>query len=263
MTRISPIRPKHPCNDDFVTDFDTEQGPGFFPGAGGYFHGCSACTCPSSIVFFGTDFGVKDDWAKKVQGKGGESRSQPTLRSLRSLIDEVADATSVSQLASRCYLTNAILALARTTDTVKSNRDTYKAYTKPTHRRYLQKCGEAHRQWLRNQPPALVVLMGQKHITKYRDVWAKALPELFGRQGAWRGLKATHVSGNPTAEVKVQDDAQSTRVLWMYHPSAWAALAAHRPKIKDALEQEVTRLRDHRPESLRCEDGVVLVGSGP
>lgn len=259
MTRISPIKPKHPCNDDFLTDFDTEQGPGFFPGAGGYFHGCSACTCPSSIVFFGTDFGTKDYWAKKVQGKGGESRSQPTLRSLRFLIDEVADATGVSQLACRCYLTNAILGLA----TVQNNTDTYTVYTKPAHRRYLQKCGKAHRQWLRNQPPALVVLMGQKHITKYRGVWAKALPELFGRQGAWRGLKATHVSGHPTAEVEVQDDAQPTRVLWMYHPSSGPHWRRNRPKIKDALEQEVTLLRDHRPESLRCDDGVVLVDSGP
>ena len=32
MTKVTSTKPKYPCNDDFVTDFETEQGPGFFQG---------------------------------------------------------------------------------------------------------------------------------------------------------------------------------------------------------------------------------------
>jgi hypothetical protein len=85
MTEVISTRPKYPCNDDFVTDFETEPGPGFYPGAGGYFHGCSS-TCRPRTVIFGTDFGTEQYWKDEVRGKGGETQSQSTVSKLRSLI---------------------------------------------------------------------------------------------------------------------------------------------------------------------------------
>ena len=35
---VHPTKPGHPDNEDFVTDFRGAPGPGFYPGAGGYFH---------------------------------------------------------------------------------------------------------------------------------------------------------------------------------------------------------------------------------
>ena len=46
---------------DFRTDFQPKHGPGFFPGVGGYFHGCFP-EGRRRIVFFGTDFGPQSYW---------------------------------------------------------------------------------------------------------------------------------------------------------------------------------------------------------
>lgn len=240
MTKVTLKRPKYPCNDDFVTDFETEPGPGFFPGAGGYFHGCASCTCPSRIVFFGTDFGTKPDWDDKVRGQGGEKPTQSTLQPLRGLVDDVGDATGVRDLACWCHLTNAVLALAKTTDTVKGNTDTYKAYRKPEHRSYLRQCGEAHSQWLQEQRPGLAVLLGAKHLSVYGcRVWSAVWPDLFGPGGKWCGMEMKDALSDPVTTTE-----SGLRVQLMYHPSSRRHWWRRLDDAKATFRQEVARLAD-------------------
>ena len=240
MTKVTFTKPQYPCNDDFVTDFETGQGPGFFPGAGGYFHGCASCTCAPRIVFFGTDFGTMPDWENKVRGKGGEKPTQSTLRPLRTLVDDVGDETGVSDLACWCHLTNAVLALAKITDTVKGNRDTYKAYRKRGHGSYLRQCGEAHSQWLRERKPGLAVLLGAKHLSVYGcGVWAAVWPDLFGPGGQWCGIEMKDALSDPVTTAE-----SGLRVLLMYHPSSGIHWWRQLDDAKAAFRQEVTRLAD-------------------
>ena len=239
---VTSTKPPYGCNDDFVTDFETEEGPGFFPGAGGYFHGCSATTCSGHIVFFGTDFGLEQDWKEKVQGKGCEKRSQPTLRTLRSLIDDVRDETGIGNLACWCYLTNAVLALAKTTKEVNSSKETYKAYKKWKHRSYLQKCREAHLRLLREQEPGLAVLLGTKHLDIYRrDIWRHVWPELFGPDRDWGRIATKEALDNP-----VRTTESGLRVQLMYHPSSGQHWYKRREQAKEALAREVRRLAESR-----------------
>ena len=54
-----------------------------------------------------------------------------------------------------CYLTNAVLAVAKITNEVRGNGDTHKAYRKLNYTSYLRECGETHAQWLREQKAEL------------------------------------------------------------------------------------------------------------
>ena len=238
MTKVISTKPQYPCNDDFVTDFETEQGPGFFPGAAGYFHGCTAPKCPPKIVFFGTDFGTECYWREGVCGKGGEKRSQQTLCALRCLVDDVGDETGIGNLASWCHLTNAILALAKITEIVKGNRDTYRAYKKCEYQPYLQQCGATHREWLQEQRPGLAVLLGAKHLEVYgRSLWSAVWPELFNPGRKWDGMKMKDALCDP-----VQTTRRGLRVQLMYHPSSGRHWSGHLDKAKGAFRQEVMRL---------------------
>ena len=195
------------------------------------------------IVFFGTDFGTEQYWKEEVQGKGEERRSQSTVRNLRSLIDDVGHDTGIRHLACWCYLTNAVLALAKITDRIKENKDTYKAYKKPEYRSYLRRCGEAHSRWLQEQKPGLAVLMGAKHVEIYRHgVWSVVWPELFGPRGEWDGMKMKDALRNP-----VKTTESGLRVQLMYHPSLmhlWPDRKKTEARTKEALRQEVTRLAE-------------------
>ena len=215
MTKVISTKPQYPCNDDFVTDFETEQGPGFFPGAGGYFHDCSSSMCSRRIVFFGTDFGTEQYWKDEVQGQRGERRSQSTLRNLRSLVEDIRLDTGIRDLACWCYLTNAVLALAKLTAVVRDNRNTYKAYKKPEYRSYLRECGEIHRQWLRRHEPGLAVIMGARNLKNYaQSVWSVVWPELFGPGGKWSGMEMKDALRSPVGTAE-----SGLRVQLMYHPS--------------------------------------------
>ena len=240
MIRATSKKPKYTCNDDFVTDFESEPGPGFFPGAGGYFHGCATCTCAPRIVFFGTDFGTMPNWEGKVRGKGGEQPNQSTLQPLRALVDDVGDNTGLSDLACWCHLTNAVLALAQITDTVKGNRDTYQAYRKPQHRSYLQQCAEAHSRWLQEQKPSLAVLLGAKHLSVYGSgVWSAVWPDLFGPCGKWSGIEMKDALSDPVTTTE-----SGLRVQLMYHPSSVIHWQRRLADAKAAFRREVTRLAD-------------------
>lgn len=103
------------------------------------FHECSGSTC--RIAIFGTDFGTTKYWGE-VQTRGCERKTQPTIRLLRKLIDEVAQETGVRDLANWCYLTNAVLAVAKCTNEVQGTatptRRTGSSTARPT-------CGSAAR----------------------------------------------------------------------------------------------------------------------
>ena len=240
MTELISTKPKYPCNDDFVTDFETEPGPGFYPGAGGYFHGCSS-TCRPRIVIFGTDFGTEQYWKDEVRGKGGETQSQSTVSKLRSLIDAVGHDAGIPRLACWCYLTNAVLALAKITDAVKDNKHTFKAYRKPEHRSYLRQCGETHREWLQKQQPSLALLMGARHLEIYgRSVWSVVWPELFGSSGKWGLTKMKDALRSPVGTTE-----SGLRVQLMYHPSLmhlWPDRERTEARTKETLHREVTQM---------------------
>ena len=129
--------PPYDDNPDFATCFEPKRGPGFFPGAGGYFHGCSPGS-PRRIAFFGTDFGTRRYWEEEVTEGGGEKQTQATLRNLRCLVEEAGiDPCS-------CHLTNAVLALA-TRDDMTGNAS---LYGRKRYRDYLELCGDFHEDWM-------------------------------------------------------------------------------------------------------------------
>ena len=194
--------PGHDC-DDFRADFEPRRGPGFFPGAGGYFHGCAPAG-DRRIVFFGTDFGTEKYW-EEVKDGDGERATQPTLRELRKLIDEACvDPCS-------CHLTNAVLALARTDSNVGNER-IYKQHPK-----YLRKCADFHREWISSHAPGLVVLMGGANARTYlrgvfRHVFQPIFPTLEER---WRApLTSIYENGRELVRQPEGPD-----VLCMFHPS--------------------------------------------
>ena len=199
--------PRYDCVD-FRTDFEPRRGPGFFPGAGGYFHGC-APGGDRRIVFFGTDFGPEWYW-EKVEDGDGEKATQWTLRELRKLVDEAGvDPCS-------CHLTNAVLALART-DRMTGMTGKDRIYRK--HRKYLRKCADFHREWISRHEPGLVVLMGGANVRTYlRDVFQPIFPKAKLEE-RWRlepnaRLSSIYESGR---ELVVQPEGPD--VLWMFHPS--------------------------------------------
>ncbi len=194
--------PRHDC-DVFRADFEPRRGPGFFPGAGGYFHGCAPAG-DRRIVFFGTDFGTEKYW-EEVKDGDGERATQPTLRELRKLVDEACvDPCS-------CHLTNAVLALARTDSNVGNER-IYKQHPK-----YLRKCADFHREWISSHAPGLVVLMGGANARTYlrgvfRHVFQPIFPTLEER---WRApLTSIYENGRELVRQPEGPD-----VLCMFHPS--------------------------------------------
>ena len=233
---MNPTKPKHDDDTDFVTKFDSVPGAGFFPGAGGYFHGCEGSARRTRIVFYGTDWGTWKEW-RKVERLGSETPGQTTIKALRELVEEVANATDavdLPELRSWCYLSNAVLALAK----APSNRRTYQIYKKPQHRAYLRKCGEEHQRWLRNQEPGLVVLLGGKHLQVYGcRIWSCVWPDLFGSSGEWCGLELPDVVHEPRPTEAGQ------RVLVLYHPSSGTHWTNHRERAKQVLVAEVDKLR--------------------
>lgn len=195
---------------DFTTDFEPKDGPGFFPGTVGHFHGCSSAG-PRRIVFFGTDFGTQRYWEDKVADGEGEKRTQASLCNLRCLVEEAG----IDPCA--CHLTNAVLALAKRDD-MKGNDA---VYGQKKYRDYLALCGDFHEDWISRHKPELVVLMGKPNIDTYRQfVFNRALPRLRQMlEDAWVDLPPplTRVYEDGRELVKTQPEQPD--VLWMFHPS--------------------------------------------
>ena len=235
---VHPARPKYRDNADFLVRFEPADGPGFYPGAGGFFHGCTLPQEPR-VVFYGTDFGTTCE-AGAARAMGGEAENQRTIKRLRELVEEVACDTG-EDVADWCYLTNAVLGLAKLKPgIVKGNDDTHKAYSKREHQLYRKKCGKAHRDWLRGRRPVLVVLLGSRHFNVYAPVWSVALPELFDKGGEWRDATMCQVlAGGP-----VRDAGAGRRVQVMYHPSSRGDWDRCRVQARDTLASEVRRLAE-------------------
>lgn len=239
-----PARPEYRDNADFLVSFEPADGPGFYPGAGGFFHGCTLPREPR-VVFYGTDFGTACE-AAAAQAMGGEAENQRTIKRLRELVDEVACNTG-EDVADWCYLTNAVLGLAKLKPgIVEGNNDAHKAYRE--HRPYLEECGKAHRDWLRDHAgPVLLVLLGSRHFNEYAPVWSIALPELVGKGGEWRRATVRRI----LAGGAVRDAGAGRRVQVMYHPTSWGDWDRRRVQARDTLTREVKRLAECRPRSRR------------
>lgn len=230
---VHPTRPEPDNAVDFTTNLRGAPGPGFYPGAGGYFHDCDGPPQRPRVVFYGTDFGTERELAK-VERRGYETRKQQTIGPLRELVEEVAKETDLPDLARWCYLTNAVLAVAKIKrGTVEGNADTHKAYRKLEHTPYLRRCGETHARWLRERKPSLAVLLGAKHVEVYgSSLWSVVWPDLFGPGGKWVGLPMCEALRCPVARA----DA-GPRVQVMYHPSS-------RKHWRDAREEAARLLAE-------------------
>ena len=195
--------PQYDC-EDFRTDFRPKQGPGFFPGTDGHFHGCSA-EGSRRIVFFGTDFGPERYWNDEVADGLGENRTQRTLCNLRCLVEEAGvDPCS-------CHLTNSVLALTKS-DPMTGNEKVY-----AQHPEYLRRCAEFHEDWISRNSPQLVVLMGRPNVELYRKrIFHSIFPIL---EEEWRGLKSPWECMYERGKELVSTRPGEPDVLWMFHPS--------------------------------------------
>lgn len=125
------VHPARPGNDnadfddnaDFLVRFEPADGPGFYPGAGGFFHGCTLPQEPR-VVFYGTDFGTTCE-AGAARAMGGEAENQRTIARLRALVEGVA--RDIGENADWCYLTNAVLGLAKLKPGIVKGNDCHRA----------------------------------------------------------------------------------------------------------------------------------------
>ena len=212
---------------DFRTRFQPKRGPGFFPGTGGYFHGCSP-ESSARIVFFGTDFGTESYWEKEVTEGGGEKRTQATLCNLRCLVEDAGvDPCS-------CHLTNAVLALAKGDDMTGNDL----IYTHKRYRRYLENCGEFHRTWISQHKPDLAVLMGTQNVDSYRRlVFNRVFPTL---DDEWADFRTPWRSIYDAKKELVRTRPGEPDVLWMFHPS-YRQSNPQFPELKSTAERKRRR----------------------
>jgi hypothetical protein len=161
--------PRYELNDHFTTDFTPFLSlPGFFPGAGGFFHGYPSPT--KKILIFGTDFGPL--WYQQQLGDtGGEPANNPTIANLAKVLGEASVALK------DCFLTNAVLCMWRTDNTV-GNHDVWRRYS-----RYVEQCAAWHRRFMESTQPRGVVLMGTPALETAGKVLFPALAE------HWANLK--------------------------------------------------------------------------
>ena len=141
-------------------------------------------------------------------------------------------------MASWCYLTNGVLAVAKITPAVQGNGHTHKAYRKLEYTSYLRECGETHARWLGERKPSLVVLLGARHVEAYGcSIWSVVWPDLFGPGGKWVGVPMREALRCPLARAE-----SGLRVQVMYHPSSRRYWRDARPEAKRVLAEEVRRL---------------------
>jgi len=193
--------PQYKINSSFETDFEPFLDlPGFFPGAGGFFHDCTpGFTKP--FVFFGTDFGELS-YQKTLRKSDGEPRSNQTLRNLREIIAQAGLDPNA------CLLTNAVLGLTKGEEAIGNYGSIFKDYPD-----YLDLCARWHKEALDSSNTRLVVLMGTPHI---HDYGARIFPELRDIWAAHKSLKSVFAAG-----LELVKRNGSADILLMYHPSYW------------------------------------------
>ena len=168
-------------------------------------------------MIFGTDWG-KQSRAENCREDGKYNRQCRCQRFRREDKPYPTEGNLFEILTDACvdlgkvFLTNAVLALAKKKS--EGNAPMFGRYPK-----YLRKCGEYHRRWLRDvEKPALAVLMGQSHLEEYRcSIWSVVWPELFGPGGKWAGM--TKLADAFESSRTLASTTDGGRVQLMYHPS--------------------------------------------
>ena len=168
-TRAMTPLPSYPTNDLFATEFWPHLTlPGFFPGAGGFFHGHP--NTKKRFFFFGTDFGPLS-YQRTLPSTGGEPEGVVTLRQLRSIL------TQARMPLDHCFLTNAVLCM-RQGESATSEFPIWRSYGD-----YVLACAAWHRREIAECRPAAVILMGRPHLNHFGKL---LFPELASY---WHGLK--------------------------------------------------------------------------
>ena len=204
MNALQNYLVRHPLpacepNEEFTTDFTPFLSlPGFFPGAGGFFHGHP----PSSIkvLIFGTDFGPL--WYQRDLDKtGGEPASNPTIANLAKLLQ------AAGVPLAECFMTNAVLCMWSSDNTV-GNHQIWRKYPS-----YIQQCASWHQRFIEHMKPTGVVLMGAPAL----ETTGKML--FPGLAQHWEGMskmKQVYEAGR-----EIYQAPNGPKVLLIPHTSYW------------------------------------------
>lgn len=189
-----PTYVANPLFETRFTPFDTL--PGFFPGAGGFFHGHA--NPRRRFLFFGTDFGPLD-YQRTLGSTGGEPPSVTTIRNLLRVV------TGSGMSPGDCVLTNAVLCM-RQGPSAMSQFPIWTRYPD-----YVAACAAWHQSVLQEEPPFGVVLMGLAHLQYFGKL---LFPELGGVWAGMRKLSDVYAAGLECVRL-----ASGIEVLLMHHPS--------------------------------------------
>lgn len=185
----------------FATDFTPHTDlPGFFPGAGGFFHGISNTT--KRFHFFGTDFGPLA-YQRDLRSTGGEPDSVVTLRQLRTIVSQAGIPLS------DCFLTNAVLCVRRG----DSATDEFPIWRQ--HPEYVIACASWHRRQITVQKPVAIVLMGRPHLNHFGRL---LFPELAHHWAGLKTMRSVYAQGKEIFSL-----ADGTNILLLLHLSFWHA----------------------------------------
>lgn len=211
--------PTFRANELFATDFQPHLTlPGFFPGAGGFFHGH-----PSNkkrFLFFGTDFGPLG-YQRGLPITGGEPEGVVTLRQLRSVL------TQAGIRLDQCFLTNAVLCMRQGS----SATDDFPIWG--PYRDYVVDCAAWHRKEIAECRPKAVILMGLPHLHHFGKL---LFPELVDYWHGFKTMKSVYAQGRETLKL-----ADGTNVLLMLHPSFWHA---YHPELKARVIEHLAAWAD-------------------
>ena len=199
--------------------------PGFFPGAGGFFHGHP--TTRKRFMFFGTDFGPQK-YQQGLQATGGEPASVSTIQHLR----EIVECAGIS--LNECFLTNAVLC-TRLGDSAMGPFPIWQRYPD-----YVEACVRWHRSFIADARPEVIALMGVPQLM----FGPKLFPELVSH---WAGMKTLAAVFNANREtLRLPSGAL---ILLMYHPSMWNS---HPKPFKERIIRHLLSATqgdsDHGPE---------------
>lgn len=215
--------PAYPANALFETSVKPWLGlPGFFPGAGGFFHGHP--TRNKRFMFFGTDFGPLN-YQQGLEGTGGELASVKTIQNLRGIAERAGIPLN------ECFLTNAVLCMRRG-DSAMSDFPIWKR-----HPEYVASCVRWHRNFISDARPEVIALMGLPHL----EFGPALFPELASH---WSGLKTLAAVFNASRETLRLPNG--VLILLMHHPSMWNS--HHKPfkeRIIEHLSTAARHVREH------------------
>ena len=205
---IDPLPTCHE-NPDFSTTFKPHLTlPGFFPGAGGFFHGHASEN--KRILIFGTDFGQLD-YQQGLAASGGEPPDNRTILNLTKIL------TDASVSLDDCLLTNSVLCTWKV-DRCLDNHAVWRRYET-----YVANCAAWHREFIRQLKPDAVVLMGTPALQTFGKILYPALGD------RWKGLKSLKAVYEVERETYQVPDGP--KVLLMPHASLWYPNAQRFPSV--------------------------------